>query len=70
MEEKERQKQAQPIAMKTYDVGLRLLDDESAGVQALDGIVAYGLEAARMANGMRKLLMQSNNEKGTNEKGV
>lgn len=48
------------FAMREYEGGLRLLDDESAGVQALDVIMAYGRDAARMANGMRKLLMQSN----------
>lgn len=60
MEEKERQKQAQPIALKTYDGGLRLIDDASAGIEALDAIVAYGRSAMRLANGMRKSLMRSN----------
>lgn len=61
MEEKqERQKQPQPIALKTYDGGLRLIDEASAGIEALDAIVAYGRSAMKLANGMRKSLMRSN----------
>lgn len=60
MEEKERQKQAQPIAMKTYDGGLQLIDEASAGIETLDAIVAYGRSAMKLANGMRKSLMRSN----------
>lgn len=61
MEEKqERQKQPQPIALKTYDGGLRLIDEASAGIEALDAIVAYGRSAMELANGMRKSLMRSN----------
>lgn len=60
MEEKKRQTQPQPIALKTYDGGLQLIDDASAGIETLDSIVAYGRSAMKLANGMRKSLMRSN----------